>query len=279
MKINELMQAPNVMFEEGAVEKFSIDGNTEIVAKDMLVSAVWELVQIKPSWKFIAKASRHYQNAVIIDKFRVMQDGEEIGALSSTFYRRKYCVALSGGKLDTYDAHRTKDISKVVGLAKKYFRKKDIADILAAAEEQSKQCIRSTGSNMQRVIHSCNEKLRPYLQSFALQNRREEFLESIKGYPVAEEAVAELDRVTPELEVATQMDMEYSAKKFITVISREGQYIVKFAEDTPNIYDDNNFPEEYRGKLGLLKLVSAGQMVSNVGVRVDTNIFVLLKEA
>jgi hypothetical protein len=279
MTLNELMRAPNVTFEEGMVERFNIVDDTEMVCKPALLNTVWELVRVMPTWRFVAKVGRHYANSITVDSFFVYQDGEQIGRLASNWYRRNWCVAVSGGRLGDYEAQRTKDIAKAVVLARRNFKKKSLSDLLASAEEKSRAAIRAQASHMSRKVYESSEKLKPYLHAFALQNRREEFAQSLRGYPVAEEALSTMEQTALDLDVATKVQMQYDAKQYYLVVSSDNKYITQFADGSINIYDDGNFPDDLRGKLGLLKLVSAGQMVDNIGARVDTQTFVLLKEA
>jgi len=278
MNIYELMKLPNVTFEEGLVERLNIDDKTEFVCKDVLVNTVWELVGCMPSWRFVVRASRHVAHAVHIEKIEVFQDGEQIGKLGSTWYRRNYCVSIGGGKIGEYEHQRTKDVHKAVLIAKKNFKKKGIGDLLDAADNESRSVIRTAMNDMQRRVSTSFDRLRPHLIHFALTEHRAEFAAAISNYTQATEALSTWTDTDKDLVVATDMDMAYKAREFYLVVARNGQYIVRFADDSANIYDDGNFPDDLRGKLGLLKLLTAGQMVSNVGCRVNDNTFVLLKE-
>lgn len=278
MNIYELMKLPNVTFEEGLVERLNIDDKTEFVCKDVLVNTVWELVGCMPSWRFVVRASRHVAHAVHIEKIEVFQDGEQIGKLGSTWYRRNYCVSIGGGKIGEYEHQRTKDVHKAVLIAKKNFKKKGIGDLLDAADNESRSVIRTAMNDMQRRVSTSFDRLRPHLIHFALTEHRAEFAAAISNYTQATEALSTWTDTDKDLVVATDMDMAYKAREFYLVVARNGQYIVRFADDSANIYDDGNFPDDLRGKLGLLKLLTAGQMVSSVGCRVNDNTFVLLKE-
>ncbi len=278
MNIYELMKLPNVTFEEGTIERLNIDDKTEYVAKDVLVKTVWELVGCMPSWRFVANVSRHTSSSVHIEKFRVFQDGENIGVLVSTWYRRNYCVGMSGGKLADYEMQRTKDVHKAILMAKKTFKKKGIGDLLDAADGESRSVIRTAMHDMQRRVSASFDRLKPHLVHFALTENRSKFETMIDGLTQTKEALVTWTDTGKDLAVATDMDMAYGARKFYLVVARNGQYIVRFADDSANIYDDGNLPDDLRGKLGLLKLLTAGQMVSNVGCRVNDNTFVLLKE-
>jgi hypothetical protein len=278
MNIYELMKLPNVTFEEGLVDKLNIDDKTEFVCKDVLVNTVWELVGCMPSWRFVVRASRHVAHAVHIEKFEVFQDGEQIGKLGSTWYRRNYCVSISGGKIGDYEHQRTKDVHKAVLIAKKNFKKKDINDLLYTADSESRNVIRTAQSSMSRTVSTSFERMKHHLINFALVEKKAEFEAIVSGYPSAKEALSTWADANTELSIATDMNMAFDARKHYLVVIRGGQYIVKFADESVNIYDDGNFPDDLRGKLGLLKLIMPTQMVGNVGFRVNDNTFVLLKE-
>ena len=62
------------------------------------------------------------------------------------------------------------------------------------------------------------------------------------------------------------------------VVAFDGtHYIVKSKEGIKTLSDET-LPYEVRRKVGLLKLVQDGQMISDVGCRVDGATFVLLPE-
>jgi hypothetical protein len=42
------------------------------------------------------------------------------------------------------------------------------------------------------------------------------------------------------------------------------------------VYDDDSLPFEVRSKLGMLKLVDKGQMISDIGCKVDAEVFVVI---
>lgn len=56
----------------------------------------------------------------------------------------------------------------------------------------------------------------------------------------------------------------------------DGIYTVQFKDKLPETYDDATLPMDYRGKVGLLKLVDDGQMVAGNGCRISRNTFVLV---
>jgi hypothetical protein len=64
------------------------------------------------------------------------------------------------------------------------------------------------------------------------------------------------------------------AKKSALIVVDAGKYLVKI-NDNVQLYDDTTLPVEFRGKLGLLKLVNEKQFVTDVGCRVNKEIYVL----
>jgi predicted Zn-dependent protease len=66
--------------------------------------------------------------------------------------------------------------------------------------------------------------------------------------------------------------------KHALIVLADGKYIVKVL-DNVQLYDDTTLPHDLRGKLGMLKLVEAEQMVTGIGCRVSDEIFVVLHES
>jgi len=55
----------------------------------------------------------------------------------------------------------------------------------------------------------------------------------------------------------------------------KGKYAVRIV-DTITTYDDTTIPQEYRAKLGMLKLVEDEQCVANVGCKISKTSFVIV---
>jgi hypothetical protein len=61
----------------------------------------------------------------------------------------------------------------------------------------------------------------------------------------------------------------------VFIMLKAEKYFVK-ALDIVQTYDDNTLPYEYRGKLGMLKLVSNEQCIEDVGCRASDDTFILM---
>jgi hypothetical protein len=278
MNINELMKLNNVLFSDNTLNTGLPDG-VGLKCRDKLVDVVWELVDKNPAWRFRARTSQHYTGEIQVDSFDVLYEGEKIGHIGMSFYRRNYVLSISGGRLASYDCIRTKDVHKAITLAKKNFKRKSVSDLLDVAGSAASGVINQIYREKSRVSLSNLEILKPYMQSFVLETKQDEFAATLVSYPAAAEALASLPNANTELDIAARIRTSYEANKYnLVLITKNSSYIVKFADDSVNIYDDGNFPEDLRGKLGLLKLVTAGQMVDEVGCRIDDETFVLVKE-
>jgi hypothetical protein len=66
-----------------------------------------------------------------------------------------------------------------------------------------------------------------------------------------------------------------NAAKSTLIIVDGGKYLAQIGSDV-QIWDDNTLPVELRGKLGLLKLVNNRQFVSDVGCRVEDDVFIVI---
>jgi hypothetical protein len=79
---------------------------------------------------------------------------------------------------------------------------------------------------------------------------------------------------TDELSTIEGIKTAMGAKKSALIVVDEGKYLVKI-NDNVQLYDDTTLPAEFRGKLGLLKLVNEKQFITDVGCRVNKEIYVL----
>jgi len=69
----------------------------------------------------------------------------------------------------------------------------------------------------------------------------------------------------------------YDKDRHILVIRDDEDYIVRVKQNVA-IYTDDNFPIEWRAKLGLLKAVQHGDFIEDFGIRINDDVFVLINE-
>jgi hypothetical protein len=83
------------------------------------------------------------------------------------------------------------------------------------------------------------------------------------------------DKETLDAETIEEVRSKYGSGNAALVVLDQGKYIVKTG-DNVQLFDDNDLPEQIRGRLGLLKLVEYKQMVTNAGCRVSSEVFVVV---
>ena len=88
-------------------------------------------------------------------------------------------------------------------------------------------------------------------------------------------AVEKAEEVRGEMLTIETIRQRFAKEETALVIKDSGKYLVK-VRDNVQLYDDNTLPHEMRSKLGMLKLVEAETFLSNVGCRVNDEVFVLL---
>jgi hypothetical protein len=86
-----------------------------------------------------------------------------------------------------------------------------------------------------------------------------------------------LDDVRADMVTIEETTKAFQSKKTALIVLADGKYIVKI-RDNVQLYDDVTLPHELRGKLGMLKLVEKGAMVTGIGCRVSDEIFVVLTD-
>ena len=108
------------------------------------------------------------------------------------------------------------------------------------------------------------------------------FLAYVNGLPESEKKpmlkkLEETKKFKDDMLTIESIRNRFGDNKAALVIKDEGKYLVKIGQDV-QVYDDNTLPVEMRGKLGMLKLVEAEHFVSDIGCRINDEIFVVLTE-
>lgn len=70
----------------------------------------------------------------------------------------------------------------------------------------------------------------------------------------------------------------FKQERTALVIRNQGGYILRIDNDV-KLCDDSSLPENIKPKLGMLKLVEKGQVISNTGCRVNEETFVVVLDA
>jgi hypothetical protein len=268
-----VMAFNSITLSEEMIKRGVVKENCKILKP--LEQVIYQLAIDRPLWKFVA--TRCYMNNEIID-FDVYHDGEKLGTLERTWFRGEHCIEVNNHRIaaqrERNSGYRTKDTNKAIATTKKMFTRKGLTEHIKDAVEQASKVIgeiqRDKGYDQRRHTHTVHQAMLAYAQGV--------------GYEGFKQHAANISSVTTAMEASEELEVEINTlnnvarlQDNIIVVRRDGQYVVRNGKQT-TIMSDNDLPMEWRGKLGMLKLVEDKHFVTEVGGRISEDVFVLLPE-
>jgi hypothetical protein len=245
----------------------------------LLGKVVATLAFDRPLWTFTVIEADYYGN---IDKFKVTQDGEELGIIKSSWFRNDWCVEIINHRIrekrERRGGYRTSNAEKAVMTAKKMFARKNTAEIIKEATKKIDETLSNQTWGKEREFNHAEHTLVQELMMFAKANEAVQqmfvsYMEKVNKLHLTEKVV------TTKMEMLTIKGIKdaHDNKKATVILKVDGKYVVQVG-DKVDMLDDNTLPENIRGKLGLLKLVEDEHGVTDVGFRVNSETFVLLTD-
>lgn len=268
----DMFNLPCVVLGEDLIKKGA--------SKDTMlrVSSMSELIvtlaTIRPTWIFSVYADGYNSWGV-----RVMERGEELGTVRRGWFRGDYGFTVQNHRIrqsrtrtSTYQTH---DMKKALLAIKKSFALDSIAERIAAAAKSADEVIGTEMRNKYHKIHSVKRKLDVEAVEFAfsVMDSFRVFLDTNKKTALLEE----YDVVKAEMLTIETAKEAFDKNETALVLRVDGQYIVKL-RDKIEIMDDTLLPSWLKAKVGMLKLVEDEHFISDVGVRVNAECFVVLAD-
>jgi hypothetical protein len=263
----------------------------ELTSVDSLIDPVVQrLAVLNPLWRFVM-VSTQYDNATEPQSlkatgFRVMEAGEELGTISKEYHGRSYVIQISNERIGKdrvrRGGYKTTDADKAILKAKKMFFKLKPSERIDKAVKDAGAVMYQQARRKDREKHDHASTIQSAAHKFIMGTGFSLFLEHIKEWHEIDrnrinKAITENDRIGEEMLTIDKVKSQFENGKTALVIKDDGKYLVKIG-DAIQLYDNNTLPEDMRGKLGMLKLVEAEAFVSNVGCRINDEVFVLVVE-
>lgn len=267
------------------------DSTRELKGVDKLIDPVVQrLAVLNPLWRFMVE-SVTYDNSTDPQslkavKFKVMEAGEELGTISKEYHGRDYVIQISNERIGKdrvrRGGYKTKDADKAILKAKKMFFKLKPNERIDKAMKDASGVIQQQARRKNNEKHDHASTIQTAAHKFIMGTGFPMFLEHIKTMAESEQikiykAQAEHKRIGEEMLTIDKVKSQFENGKTALVIKDDGKYLVKIG-DAIQLYDNNTLPDDMRGKLGMLKLVEAEAFVSNVGCRINDEVFVLVVE-
>ena len=295
----DALKLPNVTVPEydGPEEKLSISTTIRSVIWELASAnplmpvpislSVWELASANPLWQFKAVWVHGYDGGAVLTHFAVWDGTEQLGTITRSRTRNgKAGIGVTNSRIEqamSRDAtYRTEDPKKAIAKVKKMFSAKSVVERVEEADKKATEVGRHESHKKRREVNEHDAQIRNAgIRFLATDEGSSAFVDYLQAQNTPEanatlHSMEERETVFGELTVmSTLMDAMEQANKSVLVIVNGGKYLVKSGTET-QVYDDNTLPVEWRGKLGILKLVNSKQFVSEMGLRVDDGVFILL---
>jgi len=236
---------------------------------------VWTLAKEFPLWTFKAIGWR---------TFKVLKDGEELGQIAEEWHGSKQAITVRNDRIaqqnERKNAYHTQDIEKAVLRVKKMFRPMTLAERMNKANEEANKVLlrqyRGANRNSQVLRNQMDQSLMEYAYSHMGQYMA--WLKAKNDLTMLG-VIERHEKSKVDIQTIEEAQKAFDSKgKHALIVLADGKYIVKVL-DNVQLYDDTTLPHDLRGKLGMLKLVEAEQMVTGIGCRVSDEIFVVLHES
>jgi hypothetical protein len=275
-------------FDTNKIHNLSIDGESAkyvlknkpewdgaVYVREPLGEVLNTLLVNNPTWRFsMTRISGYLSETVNSQQVDIRhQDGEFLGYLKVEYMRGAYMTAVHSERLKNGRA-ATSDVKRALGIVKKAFVKSNVNERIDKAENGAVSLVSSAFSNLKYKLARPRHELEGFAFDMVMSEREQEFNEYLSRLG-RRDLVSEYGELRMELETIEQVKTALDGKRTALVIPDDNKYIVKIGDDV-QLYTADTLPEQLRGRLGLLKLVNEGQMVTNAGCRVSDTVFVVL---
>ena len=275
---NNAMDLPNVHAAE-TKELVSAYKVTSILA-----TVIWELALKNPMWSFKVTNFSWAEGAhvtgpktMVANKFVVSHNWETLGSIEKG-YKSGPVIEIESHRITTrQNNYRTDNFEKAIAKVRKTFKPRSVLEVAAEAVDTADTVVRQEHHGKDRAVRKHQEEIKQKAIDYVTKGPGYNlFLEYAKqqGDKSVANSLEMMQIATDELSTIEGIKTAMGAKKSALIVVDEGKYLVKI-NDNVQLYDDTTLPTEFRGKLGLLKLVNEKQFITDVGCRVGKEIYVL----
>lgn len=268
----DMFDLPCVVLGEDLIKKGASKEKMPRVSK--MSELVVTLATIRPTWIFSI-----YPDGFNSWGVRVMERGEELGTVRRGWFRGDYGFTIYNRRIKESktrtSVYQTHDMKKALLAIKKSFSPDSVAERIATASKSADDVIGTEMRNRYHKIRSVKHKLDVEAVEFAfsVMDSFRVFLDTNKKTSLLEE----YDVVKAEMLTIETAKKAFDQNETALVLRVDGQYIVKL-RDKIEIMDDTLLPSWLKAKVGMLKLVEDEHFISDVGVRVNAECFVVLAD-
>ena len=252
------------------------NGNKEdYVIPTPLRDVVYALAMANPKWTLVGEGMGYEKNRM--DRFNVYAEGQRVGGLKHDWSSRAgtHAVLVQADNIGNRKDHIiTSDTKKAIREAQKHFIPKSLTKIMAEHVELANRVVDNQRYRKNSVVQDYMGRIRTEVHNFAFVAMRESFSKYLADSGKSK-MLEDVDNSKQEVLVLDEiLNKIKHSNSGVYIAIHKGGYLVK-ALDNVQHYTDTTLPEEYRAKLGMLKLVENEQCIEGVGCRATDSIFVI----
>ena len=286
MSMNTL-RLSNIVIGEDLQKSLDREGVKLTGVYGMLDPVISRLASLNPLWTFVINSSGLGTGSNrVASGFSIKLDGEELGTIGLSYMgNRGKVIAITNDRISKgrqrSDSYRTEDADKAILMAKKMFGKMNPAERIQKAKDTAERTVSRATWNKERERVQHKGVIKDEMLAWAENKGYQMFMEFIEKEALLSTKKKVLDseekvqKLETEMKTIERVQEDFSKNATALVVKDLGKYLVKIG-DKVDLYDDNTLPQDIRMKVGMLKLVSDEDYLTDIGCRVTSEIFVLL---
>jgi len=252
----------------------------EAVVDDYLAPLIEALAIKNPEWKFEAtytsRRNRSGANLMFTGvRMKVINKYEEIGQVGLDYTRAGKRFYINNHRVENMRERgsgvKTTDLNKALRHVEKFFGLKDLEEKLEEAKNQAHNIISNVAREKYYGYQNIWRSLEEPARKFILENM-EAFTAATKNINAVEkfpEALREMDNANFVSELI------HKNQTYLVLIDGMN-YSVALGKHPSETMASEQLPTFIRQGVGMLKLVENGMIITNIGLRVAENTFVVL---
>ena len=266
-------------------------GVSGIYTYELMQEVVLNLIPLRPTWKFRFESLRQHNNSTHV--FNTVVISDDTGKLGHLRHEYGYVDGRRTPKLEIYNHRIARDQErrtykttasgqKAVAIVRKYFAPLSRVEIIESAVKRASEAIRDVAWGSERSLRDLRSTISVATFDFVMSGGGDfhKYLVD-KRLTEVEGQMRKYEETEVCYQAARMLNDHFNKSNCMVIVkidSPEGKYLVRQADDSVQYMNDDTFPEEYRSGLGMLKLVEDGQLVTEVGMRVNSDVFVLVRK-
>lgn len=252
------------------------------VVHEFMVPLINELSLKRPMWTFVSRSSSvtSDNSAWHYARFDVRVGDETIGEIDMDINWRdstksfEFDCRLLRARRQRGGSTRTKDLKKATKLITESFHPLSYGEHAQKAEQLTKQAAYRVSSSRRYEFTNLENAARSHVMGF-LRDNWDAFLTSISD-PVLQPKLAPLVELYDEAMAAVEVNTQIAAKGTFVKLMDDKYVVKRIGANEVQVYSNQTLPNDLRGSMGALKLVTEGNLISGIGVRGDEDTFYLL---